>query len=52
MFNALKTLGVPAKLCLFRGESHELSRSGKPWNREGRLNEILGWFQKYLNDDH
>ncbi len=51
MFNALKTLGVPAKLCLFRGESHELSRSGKPWNREGRLNEILGWFQKYLSTE-
>ncbi len=48
MFNALKTLGVPSKLCLFRGESHELSRSGKPWNRIGRLNEMLGWFDRYL----
>jgi dipeptidyl aminopeptidase/acylaminoacyl peptidase len=48
MFTALKYFDVPAKLCLFEGENHELSRSGKPENRVRRLKEMLGWFDKYL----
>ena len=28
MFSALKYHGVDARLCMFRGENHELSRSG------------------------
>ncbi len=47
MFTALKKAGVETKLCLFRGESHELSRSGKPKNRVSRMNEILSWMDKY-----
>jgi dipeptidyl aminopeptidase/acylaminoacyl peptidase len=30
------------------GETHELSRSGKPQHRVERLRHILGWFDKYL----
>ncbi|MCL2564331.1 MAG: S9 family peptidase [Defluviitaleaceae bacterium] len=48
MFTALKMFGVDTRMCLFHGENHELSRSGKPKNRLKRLEEITGWFDKYL----
>ena len=48
MFSALCAHGVPARLCVFHGENHELSRSGKPKNRIRRLREITEWFEKYL----
>lgn len=48
MFTALKYHGVESRLCLFRGENHELSRSGKPKHRIRRLEEITAWFDKYL----
>lgn len=48
MFNALKYHGVEARLCLFKGENHELSRSGKPKHRIKRLEEITNWFDSYL----
>lgn len=48
MFTALKYHGVDARLCLFKGENHELSRSGKPKHRVRRLEEITNWFEKYL----
>ena len=48
MFAALKRFGVPARLCLFHGENHELSRSGMPRRRVRRLEEITGWFETYL----
>lgn len=48
MFTALKYNGVPARMCIFRGENHELSRSGKPENRLNRLAEITGWYERYL----
>ena len=48
MFTALKVHGCPAKMCLFHGENHELSRSGKPKNRISRMTEIVDWFDKYL----
>jgi acylaminoacyl-peptidase len=48
MFTALKYHGVDARLCLFKGENHELSRSGKPKHRVRRLEEITNWFGKYL----
>ncbi len=47
MFTALKKAGAETKLCLFRGENHELSRSGKPKNRISRMEEILAWMDKY-----
>ncbi len=48
MFTALKYHGVESRLCLFRDENHELSRSGKPKHRIRRLKEITEWFDKYL----
>lgn len=51
MFAALKTAGCPSKICIFHGENHELSRSGKPRNRIRRMNEILGWFDSYLKKE-
>lgn len=48
MFTSLKYHGVDSRLCMFRGENHELSRSGKPKHRIRRLEEITNWFNKYL----
>ena len=47
MAAALMQHGVPARMCLFHGENHELSRSGKPKHRLRRLREITDWFEKY-----
>lgn len=48
MFTSLKYHGVDARLCMFRGENHELSRSGKPKHRIRRLEEMTNWFNQYL----
>lgn len=48
MFSAVKRQGTDARLVLFHGENHELSRSGKPQNRMTRLKELEAWFEKYL----
>lgn len=48
MFTALKYHGVESRLCMFRGENHDLSRSGKPQQRIRRLREISDWFERYL----
>ncbi|MCM1992186.1 S9 family peptidase [Oceanirhabdus seepicola] len=48
MFTALKYHNVESKFCIFKGENHELSRSGKPINRIGRLKEITEWFDLHL----
>lgn len=48
MYTALKTRGVPCEMCLFIGENHELSRSGKPRERLARLREISSWFDRWL----
>ena len=48
MYTALKVHGCTARLCLFHGENHELSRSGRPDHRLRRLTEITDWFDRYL----
>jgi len=48
MHQALARFGVPTRLCLFSDENHELSRSGRPKGRIGRLEEMLKWFDTYL----
>jgi dipeptidyl aminopeptidase/acylaminoacyl peptidase len=48
MFRALKYLKKPVVMVRFPGETHELSRSGKPVHRVERLQHIVGWFDKYL----
>ncbi|MBQ2058842.1 MAG: S9 family peptidase, partial [Firmicutes bacterium] len=48
MYTALQKFGVDTRFCLFHGESHGLSRGGKPRNRVTRLSELAGWMDKYL----
>ena len=47
-FVALKKLGIDTKFVVFPDESHGLSRGGRTDRRIVRLNEIAGWFEKYL----
>ena len=47
LYTALVYLRVPARMVVFHGENHELSRTGKPAHRLRRLEEITGWFDKY-----
>ena len=47
MAASLMERGVETRLCLFHGENHELSRSGKPKHRLRRLQEITDWFEKH-----
>jgi len=49
LFTALKVLGVETEFIRFPGESHELSRSGKPKHRAERLEHMIRWFKKYLD---
>lgn len=51
MFNALMMNGTPARIALFHGETHELSRSGRPRNRVSRLKEMGDWFDRYLKEN-
>lgn len=48
MFTAIRQRGIDSRLCIFKGENHELSRSGKPENRISRMTELLNWMDKYL----
>lgn len=47
-FTAVARQGVDTRLVVFKGENHELSRSGKPKHRVRRLEEIIGWMNQYL----
>lgn len=49
MYSALLEHGVEARLCMFKGENHDLSRSGKPLHRVKRLEEITKWMESHLN---
>lgn len=48
LFRALKYLKRPTVMVQFPGETHDLSRSGKPSHRVERLRHILAWFDKHL----
>ena len=48
MYTVLKCRGVESKLVGFKGENHELSRSGKPLHRSKRLFEITNWMEIHL----
>jgi len=48
MYTALQDRGIETRLCLFHGETHELSRSGKPKHRIRRLQEITDWFENHV----
>ncbi|MBQ6333520.1 MAG: S9 family peptidase [Erysipelotrichaceae bacterium] len=49
LYTALTCNGVETRMCLFKGENHELSRSGKPTHRIRRLKEITDWMDSHLN---
>ena len=48
LFGALRLLGKKVELIRFPGESHDLSRGGRPDRRIERLNRISGWFAGHL----
>lgn len=48
LFRALKYLKRPTVMVRFPNESHDLSRSGRPWHRVERLRHIAGWFDQWL----
>ena len=50
LFSALKWKGVETRICGFKGENHELSRSGKPLHRLRRLQEITDWLISHTQD--
>ncbi len=52
MMQALAYKGVDTRMCIFHGENHELSRSGKPLHRVKRLEEITNWFDKYTEKEN
>ncbi len=47
-FTELRLRGVAAKLLVFPGENHELSRSGTPHHRRARFEHILAWLAEHL----
>jgi len=47
-FRALKYKKIPTVMVRFPRESHELSRSGEPWHRIERLENITNWFDHFL----
>lgn len=49
-FTALRMLDKPSELVVFPGESHGLSRVGKPAHRVERLQHVLRWFDKHLKN--
>ncbi|MBQ6425632.1 MAG: S9 family peptidase [Clostridia bacterium] len=51
LFTAMKEKGVPTRFVWFKGENHELSRSGKPLHRKKRLEEITAWMDTYLKPE-
>lgn len=48
LYAALKYLGRTAELLLYPGESHGMSRQGKPWHRVHRMEAICRWCTRYL----
>jgi dipeptidyl aminopeptidase/acylaminoacyl peptidase len=48
LFTMLRRSGVEAELLIFPGETHELSRSGKPKHRVQRFEAILDWHGRHL----
>lgn len=48
LFTQLKLQGSVTKLVVFKGESHDMPLLGKPKNRVKRLEELSGWFEKFL----
>ncbi len=48
LYAALKYQRKTVKFVRYPGESHGMSRTGKPWHRVHRLRMIAEWFAEYL----
>jgi dipeptidyl aminopeptidase/acylaminoacyl peptidase len=51
LYTALKVLKREVEFVRFEGESHGLSRGGRPRNRRERLDRIAGWFERHLEPE-
>ena len=51
LFATLRWLDREVELVVFEGESHGLSRGGRPGNRIERIRRIMGWFERYLGSE-
>jgi dipeptidyl aminopeptidase/acylaminoacyl peptidase len=49
-FVALKTQGIDTEMVRYPQEPHGLSRQGRTDRRVSRLEHILRWMDKYLQD--
>ncbi len=47
MMQALAYNNIETRMVIFKGENHELSRSGRPLHRIRRLSEITEWFGRH-----
>ena len=49
LYTAVKWLGkAPVRFVRYPDEFHGMNRSGKPWHRVHRLQEIVRWYRRYL----
>ena len=48
LHSAITYFGGVSRVFAFKGESHELCRSGSPQNRQRRIDEMVKWFEQYL----
>ena len=48
LYVTLKTMGKEVGFVRFPDSDHNLSRTGYPNLRVERLNQLVGWFKKYL----
>lgn len=48
LFAVLRWMGKETELVVFEGESHGLTRGGRPGNRIEHQRRILNWFKKYM----
>jgi dipeptidyl aminopeptidase/acylaminoacyl peptidase len=47
-YRALKRLRKTVEMVIFKGECHEMNRSGRPFNRVEHTRQMRRWFRKYL----
>ncbi|WP_033543588.1 S9 family peptidase [Planococcus sp. CAU13] len=50
LYITLKSMGKETQFVRFPEADHNLSRTGKPNLRFARLEQIVGWMEKYLNE--
>lgn len=51
LYVALRKMRRPVKFVRYPGESHGMSRGGRPWHRVHRLLTIGDWFHHYLQGE-